>query len=167
MKGAGQLTAAWMLALVALAGCAAYGPQRLKPGASVDDVKAALGPPTAQYPAAGGGERVEYARGPYGKHTFMLDFDGQGRLSGWQQVLDEPYFDALRTGTARDDVLRTLGHPAEQRSLGLQHRTVWSYRYETPFCKWFQVVFDRQGRVVETGYGPDPLCDVGFERDAR
>src|SRR5438105_730822 len=62
--------------LLAFAGCAGtYGPQSLHTGASVDDVAASLGKPTGRYPISGGGERVEYARGPYGKHTYMLDFD--------------------------------------------------------------------------------------------
>jgi len=38
---------------------------------------------------------------------------------------------------------------------------VWAYRYETPFCRWFQVGIDPQGKVVDTAYGPDPLCDEG------
>jgi hypothetical protein len=63
--------------------------------------------------ARAGGERIEYARGPFGKHTYMLDFDTQGRMITWQQVLTEPTFDALRVGTPRDQVLQTIGHPSE------------------------------------------------------
>jgi len=151
--------AAGTLAL-ALAGCAGtYGPQSLHTGASVNDVTASLGKPTGRYPIAGGGERVEYARGPYGKHTFMLDFDAQGHLAKWEQVLTESRFDALRAGATRDEVLFALGHPAESRPLVVQDRTLWSYRYDAPFCRWFQVGLDRAGKVVDTGYGPDPLCD--------
>ena len=147
------------LALAALAGCAGtYGPQGLKTGASLNEVTAALGPPTGRYPRAGG-ERVEYARGPYGKHTYMLDFDGQGRLAGWEQVLTEEKFDTLRAGATRDEVLFMLGHPSDQRMLAWQKRTLWSYRYDDPFCRWFQVGLDVSGRVVDIGYGPDPLCE--------
>jgi hypothetical protein len=147
------------MAAAALAACtAAYGPQGLRSGASVDEAIASLGKPTARYPRDGG-ERVEYARGPYGKHTYMLDFDAQGRLLRWEQVLTEPRFDALRVGTSRDDVLFTLGHPSETKPLPHQSRILWSYRYEGPFCKWFQVGLDGSGQVVDTGYGPDPLCD--------
>jgi outer membrane protein assembly factor BamE (lipoprotein component of BamABCDE complex) len=154
-----QRTGFASLALIVLGACAtAYGPQGLKTGASIDEVTAALGEPTGRYPRPGG-ERVEFARGPYGKHTFMLDFDAQGRLSGWQQVLTEERFDTIRAGASRDDVLLALGHPSETSRLGFQRRTLWSYRYETPFCKWFQVGIDAQNRVVDTGYGPDPLCE--------
>jgi hypothetical protein len=146
-------------ASIALAGCAThYGPQGLKTGESVDEVKASLGQPTGRY-ARDGGERVEYARGPFGKHTFMLDFDPQGHLTGWQQVLTEPRFNDIHAGMSRDEVLMALGHPAESRPLSFQRRTLWSYRYDGPFCKWFQVGIDERGQVVDTGYGPDPLCD--------
>lgn len=147
------------LAIALLGGCAgAYGPQRLQTGASVGEVTAALGTPTGRYPRPGG-ERIEYARGPFGKHTYMLDFDAQGRLLRWEQVLNEPHFDALRVGTSRDDVLFTLGHPSDAKRLPYQRRILWSYRYEGPFCKWFQVGLDGSGKVVDTGYGPDPMCD--------
>ena len=147
------------LALAALAGCAGtYGPQALKTGASLNEVTSALGTPTGRYPRAGG-ERVEYARGPYGKHTYMLDFDGQGRLTSWEQVLTEEKFDTLRAGATRDELLFMLGHPSDRRALALHNRALWSYRYDGPFCKWFQVDLDAGGKVVATGYGPDPLCE--------
>jgi hypothetical protein len=142
-------------ALIVLGGCAtSYGPQALKTGASVDEVKAMLGAPTGQY-ASDGGERIEYARGPYG----MLDMDARGHLVRWQQVLSEDRFNALKVGASRDDVLRTLGHPSETSVLPRQRTTLWSYRYETPFCQWFQVGIDAGGKVVDTGYGPDPMCE--------
>lgn len=146
--------------LALLAGCAgAYGPQRLKTGASMQEATASMGQPTGRYLRPGGGERLEYARGPYGKHTFMLDFDAQGQLVGWQQVLNESNFDVLRRGATRDEVLFALGHPSDAKPLRWQERSLWSYRYDTPFCKWFQVGIDANGRVVDTGYGPDPMCD--------
>jgi hypothetical protein len=151
-----------------LMGCAtSYGPQAIAPGASLGEVTAALGPPTGRH-AQSAGERIEYARGPFGKHTYMLDFDPQGRLLRWQQVLTEARFEEIRAGMNRDEVLMALGRPAETRPLALQQRTLWSYRYDGPFCTWFQVGIDRQGRVVDTGYGPDPLCeDFNFGDDGK
>jgi hypothetical protein len=144
--------------LAALGGCAgSYSPGALKTGASMQEVTAALGQPTGRYPRDGG-ERVEYARGPFGQHTYMLDFDAQGRLTGWEQVLNEPHFNAVRAGISRDELLLAIGHPSDARALPVQDRTLWSYRYEGPFCQWFQVGLDRSGRVVDTGYGPDPRC---------
>ncbi len=143
----------------AVAGCAThYGPPQLSAGSSVQDATTQLGVPTARYPRPGGGERLEFARGPYGKHTFMLDFDAQGRLLDSKQVLDEADFNAVRQGETRDQVLFALGRPADVQPLPIEGRKFWSYRYESPFCIWFQVTFDANDRVFDTGYGPDPLC---------
>jgi hypothetical protein len=145
--------------VVALGGCAGYGPQSLKTGATVDQAVAVMGAPTGRYRTAAG-ERVEYARGPYGKHTYMLDFDSQGRLTGWEQVLVEPVFNAIIAGMTQDELLMRIGHPSDSIPLRWQRRTLWSYRYDTPFCKWFQVGIDERKTVVDTGYGPDPLCNA-------
>ena len=147
------------LALSSMLGCATYGPPKLAPGASVADATTALGPPTGNYALPAGGKRLEFARGPFGKHTYMLDFDSQGRMLGWAQVLTEARFNAVRAGTPKDEVLLALGRPSEQSRIALQRQTVWSYRFEDHFCRWFQVGIDDAGRVTDTGYFPDPLCD--------
>ena len=116
------------VAIGALVGCASsYGPPSLKPGASLADAVAALGQPTGRYPIAGG-ERVEYARGPFGKHTYMLDFDAQGRMVDWRQVLVEPEFNAIHAGMTREQVLQSLGHPSESRPLWLAQAPPWQPR---------------------------------------
>jgi hypothetical protein len=141
-----------------LGGCAGYSPSGVHRGQSADEVAQAMGKPTARYQRADGGERIEYARGPMGKHTYMIDLDNAGRVTGWTQVLTEANFNALALGTGRDEVLRTLGTPSERQPIPRQHIDVWSYRYDTVFCQWFQVSVGDDGRVVETGYGPDPMC---------
>jgi hypothetical protein len=148
------------MVLAAGLGCATYGPPNLPVGASVDDATRALGKPTGDYALPAGAKRLEFARGPFGKHTYMLDFDAQGKMLGWAQVLTEARFNAVRAGTPKDDLLLALGHPSEQSKLALQRHTVWSYRYETLFCQWFQVGIDEAGRVTDTGYFPDPLCEA-------
>jgi len=150
--------AVWVLGL--LSACAGYSPAGFSAGATLPEVTKAMGAPTGEYPLAGGNKRVEFARGPAGKHTYMLDFDGAGRLLSWEQVLTESRFNAVVHGMSADQVLLSLGQPAERRPLSFQKRLLWSYRYESPFCQWFQVGLDMQGRVVDTGYGPDPLCEV-------
>jgi hypothetical protein len=163
------LRAASVLLLASLiAGCAGYDPGGLMPGAPVSAIVERMGPPTGERPLPNGGKRLEYARGPFGKHTYMLDVDAQGRLSGWQQVLTEARFNALMIGTPGEQVLFDFGRPAQQQRIGRQHLTVWSYRYETPFCQWFQVSVGDDGKVVETGYGIDPMCDYNdHDNDAR
>jgi hypothetical protein len=154
----GRLAGAGAVAL--LLGCATYGPPSLQPGASVEDANRALGKPTGEYALPAGGKRLEFARGPFGKHTYMLDFDAQGRMQRWEQVLTEARFNAVLAGMPNDEVLLALGHPSEQSTLSWQRQTVWSYRFETLFCRWFQIGIDVNGRVADTGYAPDPLCEA-------
>lgn len=119
-----------------------------------------MGPPTAVHPLAGadGARRLEYARGPAGKHTWFLDFDRQDRLLRSQQVLTELQFGTIRAGMSSDEVRSRLGRPAQVWALPLQKQQVWSYRFESPFCRWFMVGVGRDGRVADTSYGPDPAC---------
>ncbi|WP_119154753.1 hypothetical protein [Caldimonas tepidiphila] len=143
-----------------LAACASYGPPRLAPGTPPEAAVEALGAPTARYQAPDGGSRLEYAHGPFGSRTWMLDYDAQGRLTGTEQVLAQPHFSRLRPGMTEREVLYAIGQPSERQRLPLQQQRLWSYRYENPLCRWFQVSLDREGRVADLGYGPDPFCDT-------
>jgi hypothetical protein len=155
-----------LIALVALqlVACAGYAPTGLAPGVSPADAQRLMGAPTGEHRLADGKRRIEYARGPAGKHTYMLDFDAQDRLAATEQVLTEEHFAKIEPGQMRDEVLRQLGRPSNVQWIAYQRRHIWSYRYDAVFCQWFQVSLDTQGRVVETGYGPDPSCDVN-DRD--
>lgn len=153
------LSAALLGAALA-AGCTGYGPPSVQPGQGQDQVLAQLGQPTGRYALPGGGTRLEYARGPFGKHTWMVDLDAQGRVVGWKQVLTEPNFNTVQAGIPQDELLARLGRPSDRRSGGWQGGEVWSYRYDAVFCQWFQVsVID--GRVRDAAYAPDPMCDRG------
>ena len=141
------------------AGCASLAPPSLSLGTSVADAQRSLGAPTGQYPLADGGTRLEYGRAPYGQQTWMFDFDARGGFTQATQVLTEARFNRIPKGMTRDELLMTLGHPSEQSVIGLQRQTVWSYRFAGHFCQWFQVGINAAGRVADTGYYPDPLCD--------
>lgn len=153
-----RLAAAGALVAVLASGCAGYSPQGLAAGASRDAVIAQMGPPTARFARPDGGERLEFWRGRYAKHTYMVDFDAQDRMLGWQQVLTAANFFELRPGMTKDEVLYRIGHPSEVHFLHRQQHQLWSYRYVSPFCLWFQVSLDKQDRVVELGNNDDPLC---------
>ena len=146
-----------------VAGCTGYAPQNLPAGTGLAQVTEQLGPATGRYPLPGGGARLEYARGPFGKHTFMVDMDAGGRVLGWQQVLTEKNFDTVLDGMRQDELLRKLGRPSQRRGGGWQGGEVWSYRYDAIFCQWFQVSMI-DGVVRAPAYGPDPICEV-IERD--
>lgn len=150
--------------LLGLAACTAYSPRGLPPGADSAQVIERMGPPTGRYPMPDGGQRLEFARGPFGRHTYMLDFDAQDRLLRSEQVLTENNFYALKIGMTRDEVLRRIGHPSEASYLPRQRHRLWSYRYESPFCVWFQVSLDTADKVAELGNNSDPACDGPFKR---
>lgn len=156
-----------LLAACLLSACSSYGPQSLPKGASLDASTRAMGVPTAETALPDGCRRLEYARGPFGKHTYLLDFNAQGQLQSWQQVLTEERFNTIRKGMDASEVIALIGHSTEQRAVGWQGNKVWAYRYETPFCQWFQVGIDPQGKVIDTSRGPDPICDVGDITDRK
>jgi hypothetical protein len=149
-----------------LSACASYMPRHLHAGDTEADAVHELGPPTGRYTLPDGGQRLEFARGPFGKDTYMVDLDAQGRVTGWQQVLTEDNFNKVHAGETREELLRTLGHPSETRPGGWQGGQVWSYRYETlmSLCQWYQVSLTDAGVVTDGAYGIDPRCDVGGDR---
>lgn len=151
---------ALLLPALLLSACATgYGPGALRPGDPIDAARAQMGPPTGEYPHADGSRRLEFARGPFGKHTYMLDFDAQGRLQRAQQVLTETNFATIQAGMTAAQVREQLGRPARVWSVRYHDQTVWSYRYDTPFCQLFHVGLTPAGVVEDTSFGPDPLCD--------
>jgi hypothetical protein len=142
-----------------LGGCATYAPTKVLPGMGAAEVENLMGgAPTARYANPEGGTRLEYARGPMGLHTYMIDLDPAGHVLGWKQVMDERELNAITPGMPVQEMLRRIGHPAQTRGGGWQPGEVWSYRYEGPFCLWWQVsvVGDT---VKDAAYGPDPRCE--------
>lgn len=152
----------WIAALTVLAGCTGYSPRHLHAGNTEADAVAELGRPTGRYAMPGGATRLEFARGPYGKDTYMVDLDAQGRVTGWRDVLTEEEFNRVRRGQTRDELLRQIGRPSERRSGDWQGGEVWSWRYQTVMglCQWFQASLDDHGVVSSTGYAIDPHCDA-------
>ena len=134
-------------------------------GAARDDVLRAWGQPTGRYSLPGGVERLEYATGPYGRTTWMVDVDSGGRIVQSQQVLSEAGFLRMQSaqagpGLRREGLLQMLGRPGERRGGGRQGGEVWSYRYPTNDCLWFQVSVLDNGSVGSSGYFVDPTCDA-------
>jgi hypothetical protein len=149
-----------------LSACASYGPPRIQPGQPAELLKQSMGVPTGRYALPQQATRLEYARGPLGKHTYMVDVDAAGRVAGWQQVLTEANFATVTPGEPGDELLQRLGRPSERRGGGWQGGEVWSYRYDAVFCQWFQVsVID--DRVKDSAYAPDPLCDADDNERSR
>lgn len=146
---------------VALAGCTAMTRTAPMVGDTVADAQAKFGPPTAVYPAAGG-QVLEYAAGPMGQYTWMATVGPDGRLTSFEQVLTGEKFATLKIGKARkEDVLRTIGRPAERSFLALPQLEVWSYRYKEAgvWNSMMHVHFDRSGVLSMMQNGPDPMYE--------
>lgn len=145
--------------LLWLAACAALQQPLPAPGQTEAEALALLGRATGRYPMADGTQRLEFARGPYGLQTWMVDLDSAGRVLRTEQVLTEQHFARVRHGMPRDELLRLLGRPGEvQREW--QDRETWSWRYPTHDCLWARVTLDRRG-LVQGGAAlmPDPRCE--------
>ncbi|MDP3084667.1 MAG: hypothetical protein Q8N44_13405 [Rubrivivax sp.] len=162
----------WMrlraLTAALLSACAALEPPELRPGMDTAAVQRQLGAVTARYPLTAALTRLEFASGPYGRTTWMVDVDGGGRVVTARQVLTEAHFADFQqraTGMTRAELLRTLGRPGERRGAGLRGGEVWSWRYPTNDCLWFEATVGDDAIVRDSGYGIDPRCDA--PSDAR
>ena len=163
-RAARLLTATAAAATAALGGCAIP----FQPGQTEPEVIAAAGPPTGRYVMPDGTRRLEYATGPMGRHTWMVDLDAQGRVQQVEQVLSEMTFLKITDGMARDDVLRLIGRPAHRQREWMNKET-WFWRYPTNDCLWVGVTMLPPDWKVQhgAGYLPDPMCDDNDRGDAR
>ncbi len=152
---------------ILLASCAGPGLTPLQAGLGEAELRQRWGEPTGRH-ALDGGVRLEYALGPAGLQTWMVELDAQGRVLRWQQVLDWRHLEQVQAslpGMRREELLRTLGRPGHVRSGGRQGGEVWSWRHDSPFCLWFQASLADDGRVTDAAFAPDPACDVRDEFD--
>lgn len=143
---------------IALSGCGTIIRHFPSQGDSASVVMEKMGRPTAVYPEDGG-QLLEYATGPMGEYTWMAHIGADGRLSRFEQVLTGAKFATIKIDHAtKDDVLRTIGHPAEVSYLTLRDYEVWSYRYleNDVWYSMMNVMFDRGGIVRMMQNGPDP-----------
>lgn len=147
-----------LAALSVLTACSGYAPAANPTGMTADQITAQMGPPETRRTLAGGGTRLEYPRGPYGHHTWFVDLDAAGRVVRTEQVLTENKFMQINPGMGQDQLRQTLGRPGEVQGLGRSRGEVWSYRYENPFCRWFQVEVAQDQTVRGAGYGEPPEC---------
>jgi hypothetical protein len=149
-------------AALLLQGCAnLFGPPPM-PGDTIEMVIEKLGPPKGVYPDPDAGQVFEYPQGPFGQTTFMARFGADRRLRSYEQVLTNEKFGQLKIDRAtKEDVLRTIGRPAEQSRVALRDYEVWSYRYKESgvWNSMMHVHFDRDGIVRLMQNGPDPMYD--------
>jgi hypothetical protein len=150
-----------------LVACAGYAPPKdMHVGMPEAEVVQAMGQPTGRYPLPDGAVRLEFARGPYGFETFMVDLDAQGRVLKWEQVLDRWHFDAVIPGMTSEQLLRYIGRPSEQMGM-MRDGKIWTYRYFNNDCLIWYAQLDAKGVITAAGYGPRHGCDGAAERGVR
>lgn len=149
----------WSLAgLCLLSACTGYAPPNHLAGVSGEQIVASMGTPDTQRQVEGG-TRLEFPRGPYGRHTWFVTLDAAGKAVRAEQVLTEKNFTRINPGMTADEVRFQLGRPGEVQGLARSRGTVWSYRYENSFCRWFQVEISQEQSVRSAGYGEPPECN--------
>lgn len=148
-----------LLLMTTLGGCAtSYSPSSKTMGASRDEVIAQLGPPDPAPRDLSTASRLDFPRGPYGKHTYSVYFDESGRVNGFRQLLTEENFAKIKPGMTTGQVVDLIGVSRDTFGLARNRGFVWNYRYITPFCQWFQVEFTLENTVRSTGFGMPPEC---------
>ena len=159
-------TLATALSTLLLAACGAVPPVA---GTARDEVLRDWGRPSARHALPAGAERLEYASGPYGRTTWMIDLDAAGRVVQARQVLNEAEFMQVQvraaSGLDSEELLRWIGRPGERRRGGWAGGEVWSWRYPTNDCLWFQVSVSDRGQVTSGAFAIDPVCDAPSDRD--
>ena len=155
--------------LVTLSGCAGVSEQvgiMLNPGPALQagmvepEVLQRMGAPTSRYALPGGASRLEFAKGPYGVVTYMVDLDPAGRVTQWSQVLDQAHFDKIKKGHDKAAVLLLVGRPGV-RMTESQGREAWYWRFAGYECPRYAVTFDERGRVMAPPEVlPDPACNT-------
>ncbi|HEU5296768.1 MAG TPA: hypothetical protein VFU71_18450, partial [Burkholderiaceae bacterium] len=126
-------------------------------GRSEAELVTVKGPPTGRYALPDGQQRLEFARGPQGRQTFMADVDSHGRVIRFEQVLDVRRFALVTPGATRDGVLRTIGQPSDRAPL--RDGEMWAWRYANRDCVWYEIELDQHGVVKATGFTPEPGCN--------
>ncbi len=142
-----------------LAGCAtSYSPSPAMIGLTRDEVMARLGTPNPMPADLASAHRLDFPRGPFGRHTYSVDFNPDGRATGFRQLLNEDNFAKIKPNMSKAEVVDVLGVSRSTFGLARDRGYVWNYRYTTPFCQWFQIEFTLEDIVRSTGFGPPPEC---------
>lgn len=142
-----------VIAAALLAGCDyTYGPNKLAPGSSIDDVRRQMGAATEEKRLPDGTRIWWYVRGPQGFHTYKILFDANEKVTSITQVLTEANFrNIVHDKSTKADVLELIGRPRETMPFPLKNEEVWTWRYQDgTFNKYLHVTFNPAGVVTAT-----------------
>jgi len=153
----GCLVLSGCAALQPLTGFKQYAPNAAMLGQSPEQIETMLGRAAARL-ETGSGTRLIFTRGPFGRHSYAVDFDAQRKATGYQQLLVGDRFERIIPGMGPGEVIALIGPSMIHQGLARQWGSVWSYRYETTQCLWFQIEWDPQMKVRSAGYAIPPEC---------
>ena len=144
-----------LIALISLAGCAAYSGIGLKPGISTEsDVIQTMGQAHMRWQEPDGSHRLAFPRGPMGTHTYMAEFDAKGKLQHMENVLTPKGFSRIQAGMNKEDVLKVLGPPEPSWTMYFKARDelAWEWRYCDDWNELarFDVLFDNTTGIVRS-----------------
>jgi hypothetical protein len=152
-----------LLPCLLLAACSGYAPPDAVIGMSRDEVLLRMGQPDLESHVSPQ-VRLEFPRGPAGKHTWFVYLDASGRVSRSEQVLTEKNFNLINPDMTQAQVRQLLGRPSAVQGLARERGMVWNYRYENNSCLWFQVELSLEQQVRSAGYGEPPECQFPNDR---
>lgn len=158
--------AAVALLTFGLAGCAWMVPREQRAqallGGTEADVRASQGTPAEIYRLKNGNTRWLYPTQPLGQVTYAAEFDSNGKLISFRQVLRTLEFARAEIGKwTRQDVLEQFGKPVETSYFPLMQRETWSYRFkhEDVWPSLYHFYFDPAGILRLTQVSPDPMYE--------
>ena len=134
-----------------------YAPSKQMLGQTPEQFIALLGKPAAALYTATG-RRLIFTRGPFGRHSYAVDFNAKREAIAFEQLLHEEQFAKIQPGMGAEAVIAVIGPSTVQEGLAMQWGYVWSYRFENSQCIWFQIEWDHQMKVRSAGYGIPPEC---------
>lgn len=138
--------------------CRTYAPSDRFIGMSREEVITAMGTPYPLPTELDQAPRLDFPRGPSGKHTYRVQFDAEGKATSYQQLLKEENFGQIKPGLDVNEVIELIGMSRDSFGLARQRGYVWNYRYFTPLCRWFQIEFTAENKVRSSGYSLPPEC---------
>jgi len=147
-----------LLMSLLVSACVTYSPSERFIGMSREQVIAAMGRPYPLPNELDQAQRLDFPRGPSGKHTYRVQFDTEGKASSYQQLLNEENFRLIKPGMDVDEVIDLIGMSRDSFGLARNRGYVWNYRYFTPICRWFQIEFTAEHKVRSSGYGLPIEC---------
>jgi hypothetical protein len=173
MRTVSRRAARWLVVALAtaLSACATLLPvqegQKLI-GSSQSAVQARFGQPTDVFNLPDGTTRWIYSKQPLGQQAYAADFDRNGSLTQFRNMLETQELYEAKVGTwTRQDVLEHYGRTREPiQYYPLMKREVWSYRFrhENRWPSLFNFYFDDSGVLRQTQITPDPLNDPDRRR---